>query len=189
MVRILIGSILGGLAQFFVGFIFWGTPLARLAFASLGPAESTAVQLALAQNLTKSGTGTYAIPLTGTREGDILFAKGPVATVHFNVEGFPLADSGSLLAGLIFSIVTALLIGIALYGVASRVTALADRMRLVVLFAAASVLYFTLAQPVFNHFGWGYFVYLAISEFIGFAVAGLVIARWFLPRPAAMTVH
>lgn len=185
MIRLIPGAIAGGFAQFLVGFIFWGTPLSRLAFTTAGDAQNAAVQAALAQNLTVTGTGTYVVPWPSTAEGTTLFGKGPVATIHFNVGGFPAFDSASLIAGLILSIITALLIGVALWGIAGRVPAFIDRMKLVVLFSVAAVLYLHLGQPVFNHYGWGYFIYLALADVIGLVVAGAVIARWFLPRPAA----
>lgn len=184
MVRIVLGSILGGFAQFLVGFLFWGTPLSRLAFNVAGETQNAAVQTALAQNLTQTGTGTYAVPWPGTPQGTVLFGQGPIATIHLNTAGFPVVDSGALIAGLILSIVTAFLIGLALHGVADRVTTFAERARLVVLFSAAAVLYLHIGQPIFNHYGWAYFLYLALADFIGLVVAGLVIARWFVPGPA-----
>ena len=182
MIRLIPGAIAGGFAQFLVGFVFWGTPLSRLAFTTTGDAQNAAVQNALAQNLTATGTGTYMVPWPSTSQGTTLFGKGPVATVHFNVGGFPAFDSPSLIGGLVLSIITALLIGVALWGIAGRVATFADRLKLVVLFSLAAVLYLNLGQPVFNHYGWGYFIYLALSNAIGLIVAGAVIARWFLPK-------
>lgn len=185
MVKLVLGAVAGGIAQFLVGFIFWGTPLQRLAFTRAGEMENAAVQAALAQNLTATGTGTYTIPWPGTAQGTTLYGQGPIATVHFNVGGFPAFDSGALIGGLILSILTAFLIALALRSVAPYVTGFAERVRLVALFAAAAVLYLDLGQPVFSHYGWGYFIFAAICDLIGLVVAGAVIARWFLPRTVA----
>ena len=38
------------------------------------------------------------------------------------------------------------------------------------------------ATPVFNHFGWRYWIYAFTAESVSLILAGLVIARWFLPR-------
>lgn len=182
MVKLVLGAIAGGIAQFLVGFIFWGTPLQRLAFTQAGEMENAAVQAALAQSLTATGTGTYTIPWPGTAQGTTLYGQGPIATVHFNIHGFPAFDSGSLIGGLILSILTALLIALALRSVAAHITGFGDRVRLVALFAVAAVLYLDLGQPVFNHYGWGYFIFAAICDVIGLVAAGAVIARWFMPR-------
>ena len=83
MIRTVIGGLVGGIILFVMGFIFWATPLSELAFAKAGDAEGAAVQSALAQNLTKTGTGTYEIPMPHAA-GHVLYGKGPIATVHFN---------------------------------------------------------------------------------------------------------
>jgi hypothetical protein len=183
MVRLVIGSIAGGIAQFIVGFLFWWTPLNRLAFKVVGDPANADLQAALARNLTANGTGTYAVPWTGTQQGTTLFGQGPIATIHFNIHGFPVTNSAALIGGLILAIVTAFLIALALHGIAGRVTTLAERIKLVVLFAVAAALYFHIGQPILHPFDWRYFLYLGISDALGFIAAGVVIARWFLPNP------
>jgi len=182
MAKTLLGGIFAGVALYLIGFIFWGTPLSQLAFSRLDQPQSVALQQALAETLTVSGTGTYAVPATGTAGGDILFARGPVAMVHFNSSGFPVVDSGSLGAGLVLAIVTGLIVAAALGAIGSRVTDFASRARVAILFALAATLYIEIGQPIFNHFGFGYWIYLFISDFVGLSVAGLIVARWFLPR-------
>lgn len=192
MVRILIGSILGGLAQWVVGAIFWGTPLGKLAFHVAGDAQNAAVQQILAQNLTPTGTGTYYVPWPDSAQGTVLHGRGPVALIHFNTSGFPVMNGTALIEGLILSIVSILLIGLALHAVAGRVQDFASRVKLVVLFSVATTLYFTIGQPVFNYYmPWGYFIYLAISQLLGLIAGGLVLVWWFLPKSATTgeTLH
>jgi len=177
MIRILIGSILGGLVQFFIGFVFWGTPLSRVIFTVVPDAQNAAVQAALAQNL------------SATAEGLTLHGKGPVALIFYNPGGFPLMETSSLIAGLVISILSMLLLGLALHAIAARVDDFATRARIVVLVALATSIYFILGQPVFNFYlPWGYWIYLAISLLAGFVVGGLVLARWFVPHHAAKVV-
>lgn len=184
MIRTVLGGLAGGLALYLVGFIFWGTPLSLLPFSTVDEARNAAVQTALAQNLTESGTGTYIIPWPATDQGTVLFGKGPIATVHFNTSGFPVMDTASLTAGFILALLTGIIVALALRIVGARVHGFAERAQVVILFSLAAALYFHLGQPIFNHYGWGYFVYLFLSDFIGLAAAGLVIAKWFLPRAA-----
>jgi hypothetical protein len=189
MFRILIGSILGGIAQFIVGFIFWGTPLAGLAYSVAPDAQSAAVQTVLAQNLTATGTGSYYIPLPDTAQGAILHGRGPVALIFFNTHGFPQMLPSSLIAGLVISILSMLLIGLALHAIADRVTDFASRAKIVVLAGLATTIYFVLGQPTYNFYmPWGYWIYLAISLIIGFVAGGLVLARWFVPYAAPRVV-
>lgn len=191
MIRVLIGSIVGGLAQFFVGFLFWGVPfLARIPFSVASDAQNAAVQTALAQNLTS--TGTYFVPWPENAAGTVLQGRGPVALIFFNTHGFPSMDPGSLVTGLILSIVSIFLLGIGLLAIAGRVGDFASRARIVIAMSLATVLYFTIATPVYNYYmPWGYWIYLALSQLIGIVVGGLILARWFLPSApaAAETLH
>jgi len=193
MVRILIGSVVGGLAQWIVGAIFWGTPLGRIAFHVADDTANAGVQQALAQYLTPTGTGTYYVPWPDTPQGTILHGRGPVALIHFNTSGFSVMNSTSLIEGLILSIVSILLIGLALHAIGDRVQDFASRVKLVVLVSVAATLYFTVGQPVFNYsLPWGYFLYLALSQVLGLVAGGLVLVRWFMPKPtvvSAETVH
>jgi hypothetical protein len=183
MVRIVIGSVLGGLLQFFIGFLFWGTPLSSLVFSKANDAQNATVQAALAQNL--AATGTYYIPWPDTAQGTVLHGKGPVALIFFNTHGFPQMLPSALIGGLVLSIVSMLLIGLALHTVAARVPDFASRARIVIFAAVGIVAYAVLGQPVYNFYmPWGYWVYLAVSLLAGLIAGGLVLARWFVPFAA-----
>lgn len=182
MARTIIGGLLGGLAIFFIGFVFWGTPLAEIAVSRAGEAQTAAVQLSLAQNLAASGTGTYVVPEPSTAAGTVLYGRGPIATVHFNSGGFPVIDSGAIIGGLIMALVVGVLLALALRMASGHLPAFAERAKLVVLLALAFFGWAHLGQPIFNHYGWGYWIYLFLSDVAGFVAAGLIIARWFLPR-------
>jgi hypothetical protein len=193
MIRIVIGSVVGGLLQFLVGFLFWGTPLTYFAFSTTGDAQYATVQAALAQNLTTTGTGTYFVPMPDTAQAAVLHGKGPVALIFFNTGGFPQMMPSALIAGLILSIVSMLLLGLALHTVAARVPDFASRAKIVVLASVAIVGYSIIGQPIYNFYmPWGYWIYLAISLLFGFVAGGLVLARWFVPFAAPKanaTVH
>jgi hypothetical protein len=183
MIRVLVGSIVGGIAQFFVGFLFWGIPfLASIPFTIAPDAQNAAVQTALAQNLTATGSGTYFIPWPDSAAGTVLHGRGPVALIFFNTHGFPLMDPASLLTGLILSIASILMLGFALHVIAGRVGDFASRAWIVLWVSVATVLYFTLATPVYNYYmPWGFWIYLGLSQLAGFLAGGLILARWFLP--------
>ena len=180
MARTLLGGLVAGILLFVIGFIFWATPLGELPYSNAGAAQNAAVQTALAQNLTESGTGTYLIPAHKDAAGAILYAQGPIATIHFNTLGFSPDDMGMMLPGLIAALVSGLLIAVAI-GAVSRGRDFAELARLVILFSAGITIWTILAQPIFSHFGWGYWIYSFIAETTALIVAGLVVARWFVP--------
>jgi hypothetical protein len=183
MVRSVSGGIVAGLAMFVIGFIFWGTPLSGLAFSKADDAQSAAVQLAMAQNLTPGGTGTYLIPTPATPQGTVAYGQGPIATIHFNTRGFAANDLSMVPTGLAFALVSGVLIA---FGLAAQGAAgFAARARLVILFSLGMTVWTLLAQPVFNNYGWAYWVYWFVTQTIAFVAAGLLVARWFVPAPAA----
>jgi hypothetical protein len=179
--RTVIGGIVAGIIIFVVGFVFWATPLAEFAYKTAPDAQGAAVQLALAQNLSETGTGTYIIPAHDEAQGAVLYAQGPIATVHFNTSGFSPDDMSMILPGFIMALITGLMMAFGLAAVGGGGRSFAASAQLVVLFSIGLTVWTTLAQPVFNHFGWGYWIYSFISEATAFILAGLVVARWFLP--------
>ena len=181
MARTFIGGLVAGIILFVMGFIFWATPLGEIPYSTAGDEQNAAVQTALAQNLTQSGTGAYIIPAHQSAPGAVLYAQGPIATVHFNTLGYSPDDMSMLLPGFIFAIVSGLLIAFGI-GAVSRGRHFADLAQLVVLFSIGVMAWTTLASPVFNHFGWGYWIYAFIAETTSLILAGLVVARWFVPR-------
>ena len=181
--RTLVGGIVAGIILFLVGFVFWATPLAEFAYRTAGDQQGAAVQLALAQNLSQSGTGAYIIPAHESAQGAVLYAQGPIATVHYNTVGYSPDDMSMILPGFIMALVSGILLALGL-AVLSGTRRYGERARLVVFVSVGITLWTILAQPVFNHFGWGYWVYSFIAETTGLILAGLVVTRWFLPTPA-----
>ena len=187
MIRILIGSILGGFVQFLIGAIAWVSPLGRLAFKPINDNGGANLQAALAATLAPTGTGTYFVPNPETAQGAVLMGKGPVALIFFNGSGFPAFEMASVLTGLVLSIVMLFIVGVAL----SQVDGFARRIRVTLLFGVATLLYFILSLPVYNFYmPWPWWVFLAAEEAVAFGAGAFILIRWFMPpAPPAATVH
>ena len=179
MPRVIIGSVVAAFAMFIIGFIFFATPLARLATAGLDDTQAAAVQQAMAANLPR--TGTYSIPSVDTQAQTNMYSRGPVATVHYNIRGFAATDTGSLVMGLVLNFVVALLIGAALIGIDRRIPDFASRARVAVIVAVAATAFTHLGEPIYWHHDWGHFIYLFIADGLALAAAGIIVA-WFLPK-------
>lgn len=182
MTRTFVGGLVAGVVLFLAGFLFWGTPLADIAYARTDDTHGAAVQTALAQNLTQSGTGAYLIPDMHTAQGTTLYGQGPVALIQYNTSGFPVMDMNMLVTGFIVALVAGVLMAFALAAVGGGGRSFANMARLIVLYSLSFTLWSILAMPVFNHFGWTYWVYSFVSESVALIAAGLAVARWFLPR-------
>ena len=83
-------------------------------------------------------------------------------------------DSGALIGGLILALIVGVIIAMALRFIAAN---FGDRMRVAILFPLAAVLWMHVGQAVFNHAPWGYILYLAFSDFVGVAIAGVIAAK------------
>lgn len=185
MIRIVVGSIVAAIAMLIVALLFYATPLARVAFHTVDDARGAAVQLSLSQNL--PSTGTYTIPNPTTQVGAIAYGKGPVATIHYNAGGFSASAGATFLPGFVHMYIVALLIGAALLGFAGTVTTFAERARVTGIFAVAASAYIHLADPIWMHGDWSYAIYAFIADAAALTAAGLVLARWFLPRARAQS--
>jgi hypothetical protein len=194
MIRTVIGGVVGGIIIFVMGFIFWGSPLGTIPFSHASDPQSAAVQTAMAQNLTPGGSGTYLIPDPRSREGAELYAKGPVATVSYNTAGFAPEDMSMLLPGFVLALVAGLLIAFGLASVGGGGRSFGNLARLVVLFTLGFTVWECLTNPIFMHSDWRFWIYSFFAESVSFILAGLVIARWFMPNYGAAagsssTVH
>jgi hypothetical protein len=183
MVRTFIGGLVGGLILFVTGFIFWATPLGELPFNRANDTQNAAVQLAMAQNLAE--TGAYIIPAHTSAGGAVLYAQGPIATVYFNTRGYSPDDMSMIVPGLVLALVSGLLMAFGLAEVGGGGRSFGGTARLVILFSLGFTIWEYLATPVFNHFGWRYWIYAFTAESVSLILAGLVIARWFLPGAPA----
>jgi hypothetical protein len=182
MVRILIGAAAAAVAMFVIGFIFFATPLSRLAMASIDDSQAAAVQQTLAASLPR--TGTYAVPGMDTAAQTNMYSQGPIATIHYNVGGFAAMDPATLIGGLVLNFVVALMIGAALIGIDRRVPDFSSRARVAVIVALAAAAFTHLGEPVWWHHDWPHFIYLFIADGTMLAAAGIILA-WFLPASRA----
>ena len=180
MIRAVIGGVAGAIAMFVMGFVFWATPLANLAYSHTDEAKSAAVQLSLAGNLPH--TGRYLVPDPNTAGGTTLYGRGPVATVDYNIAGFSSSDPSAMVGGFVQEAVASLMIALALFAISWRVPDFPTRFRAALGLTGAATVMITLSDPIFMHGPWGFAIYNLIACFAMLGAASFVIARWFLPR-------
>lgn len=179
MGRALVGAVAAAVAMFIIGFIFFATPLNKLATASLDNAQAAAVQQVLAANV--PGTGTYYVPSADTREQSEMYSRGPVATLHYNMHGFSVADPGVMIAGFIHMLVVASLMAAGLYALSRHVPNFAEQAKLLGLGIIGATVFMRLGEPIWYHQDWGYAIYMFIADSISLGVAGFIILK-LLPR-------
>ena len=181
MIRVIIGSAAAAFAMFIIGFIFFGLGLQNIAMKSVGDLQAAPIQQALRANI--ADTGTYVVPGDRTPEQTRMYGTGPVATIHYNVNGQVAGMSAGLaLKGLIFNFAIALAIGLALIGIDGRVPDFASRARVVAIVAVAAAAFAHLGVPLYFPQGWTYYAYLFIADAVALAAGGIIVA-WFLKAP------
>ena len=183
MVRVFIGAVAAAVAMLVIGFIFFATPLARIAMGSIDDGQAAAVQQTLAASLPR--TGTYAVPGMDTAAQTNMYSQGPIATIHYTTGGFAAPPgAAAIVGGLVLNFVVALLIGAALIGIDRRVPDFGSRARAAVIVAVAAAAFCHLGEPVWMHHDWPHFIYVFVADSAMLAAAGLIVA-WSLPRSRA----
>jgi hypothetical protein len=187
MIRVIIGSAAAAVAMFVIGFIFFGLGLQNMAIKSVGDLQAAPIQQALRANI--ADTGTYVVPGDRTPEQTRMYGTGPVAMIHYNVNGQVAGMSAGLaLKGLIFNFAIALAMGLALIGIDGRVRDFGSRSRVVAIIAVAAAAFTHLGMPLYFPQGWAYYIYLFIADAVALAAGGIIVA-WFIktePQPAAV---
>ncbi len=186
MFKLIFGSLVSAVAMFLAAFLYFAGPIGEAGYAQAGENESALIQQALKTNLATGGTGTYVIPYPGTQTGTTLYGNGPVATVHFNSNGYPLDSADGMLWGFALYLVAAVLMAAALSQLDRRVVDFKSRATIVICFALAAASQMVLTDPIFQHWDWRYCIFAFIGNVIVFCVGGLILARWFMPVKAEL---
>ena len=92
-----------------------------------------------------------------------------------------------LAPGLVMALISGLLMAFGLAAVGGGGRSFSGTARLVVLFSLGFCVWEYLATPIFMHFGWRYWIYAFVAESVSLILAGLTIAKWFLPKGPAET--
>lgn len=175
LARALVGAVAAAVILFVMGFILFATPLHHIAVKSLPDPQAASVQTVLAQNMPE--TGTYAVPSARTADQTTLYGRGPVATVHYNVRGYPVGDGATMLKGLVHMLAVGLLMAIGLYHLSRHIGSFSERMRLLLLGVVGATLFVHLRDPIWFHHGWTYAIYLFLADTVSLALAGLAILK------------
>lgn len=179
MTRALIGAAVAAVVMFILGLIFFATPLSKLGTGTLDNARAAAVQQSLAANL--PSTGTYAVPSADTPEQTVMYGRGPIATVHYNSGGYPVADPSTMIVGFVHMLIVSLLMAVGLFTLTRYVADFGEQVRLLALGTIGAVAFTRLGEPIWFHHDWSHAIYLFVADTVTLIAAGLVILK-LLPR-------
>jgi hypothetical protein len=180
MRSLVVGSLFAAVLMFIIGFVLMGL-LGSAAYTPASPQSAAALQAALRDNLT--ATGTYAVPDPWTAEGEAAWMAGPAAVIRHVASGDSPGVVQSIAGGFVDMFVAALLMG---FGLAASGN-FRDRARLVVCFALAAGVFMHLGEVAWMGFDWRYSLYVFMSDVLMFIAGGLVLARSLARNEAAAT--
>jgi hypothetical protein len=184
MKKFVLAPVLAALAMFFWGFLYWSAP-PLLPYKTLATvADESATALAIGKLFPSSGAYLIPSPLSGEEKMLELAKRGPSVEVHIRKESVPAMDPTVLLKGYAQMLVIAAL----LTGLLCRLEKSFERWTCRVKFCAAIGLLVALGdlgQAIWWHHAWGWTLAAAVFDLVMFTIAGLVIAKFVTPKPAA----
>ncbi len=181
MRSLVVGSLFAAVLMFIIGFVLMGL-LGSAAYTPASPQSAAALQAALRDNLT--ATGTYAVPDPWTAEGEAAWMAGPAAVIRHVASGDSPGVAQSMVGGFVDMFVAALLMGVGLAAIGGDFR---GRARLVVCFALAAGVFMHLGEVAWMGFDWRYSLYVFMSDVLMFIAGGLVLARSLARNEAAAT--
>lgn len=168
------GAVVAAIVMFALGFVFFGL-LGMMMFTPLDPATANALQSALGQHL--SATGSYMVPAD-----EAAWMAGPSAVINFVAAGDANAMPMAMGLGFLHFLVSAFLLGLALKaagGDAQR------RMSVALWYGLAAAVFMHLGDPIWYGYGWRTTLIEFAFDAIMFIAGGLVLAKWFTGSDAA----
>jgi hypothetical protein len=174
-----LGVILGAIAAFVWGFVFWGVfPTASMIFSSFSNEE--AVSEALRSSASESGV--YAIPDVGLManadEYGRRYESGPVAMIFLAPRGLPLMPASVMISGFLTMFVSVLLMAFLLRLAGPGAASYVGAVGFVVLAGLVSVVLIDLGAPIWWRQSWSYWLANAIYHALHWLFVGLILAKF-----------
>jgi hypothetical protein len=182
MFKLAIGTVASAIVMMIASFLIFAGPLSMLAYSSAGENAGALVQQTLGANLKE--TGTYVIPDPSTTTGTTLYGNGPIATIHFNTQGFAMDSADGMIWGFVLFLIVSMLMAAGLSQIDRRVPDFRSRAIVVVLFTLAVSAFTILGDPIWLHQDWTYAIFNFVGSTISLLAGGLLLARWFMPQRA-----
>ncbi len=184
MKKFLLAPALAALAMFVFGALFWTSPLPYRALSTV--TDNAAASDVLGRLF--PATGTYLIPgpeMKDQAQLTALLERGPSAEVRFIREGHPVMEPRVFLLGYLHYFAVALILGFLMEKAGPSFKGYSGRVQFSAGVGLAGAVLICLSNPIWWHHPWGWELMTALYAVLVFTVGGLVLARFFTPRPAA----
>lgn len=183
MKKFVVAPALAALVMFIWGFLYWG--VLNVPYQALGQVpDESATALALGQLFPKSGAYLLPSPAVGEAKAAELMKRGPIAQVFIVKESMQPMEPAVMVKGFVHMLVVALVLAAVLSGLTKSLETWGRR----VMFCAGVGLLVAicdLGEAIWWHHPWGWTLGTAVYDFLMFTIAGLVLAKFVTPTPAA----
>lgn len=181
MKKFVVAPALAALAMFVFSAIYWISPFPYKTLTPVGDNASAAAAL----GKIFPSTGTFLVPGPETDEKLVeeLFARGPIAMVHFVKEGQPMMEPAMFAQGYALNFVTALLMMCLLTKCAPLFETFMCRVKFSAFIGVLAAVTITFSNPIWWRHTWGWALMGTLFYVLEFVVAGLVLAK-FTMAPA-----
>lgn len=185
MKKFVLAPVLAALAMFVWGFIYWGTPH-HLPYKALGMVpDGGATAEAVGKMLPASGSYLLPSPLLGEDKMNELAKRGPLVEVHIRKESYGGAEMGKTMAlGYAHVFVIAMVLVVMLCGLEKAFQRWTCRVRFCVGLGLL-VAVCDLGSAIWWHHALSWTLAQAFYDLMMFTIAGLVLAKFVTPKPAA----
>ena len=182
--KIALGSLLATVAVFVWGAVFWMNPL-PYSFLGKTPNDAAVGKALLAQF---PATGSYFIPgqYNDQKTQTDLCKAGAIATVHIQREGSDMMPPQMFVMGFLHDLVTVILIGWLLRKALPSLGGYCSRVCFVAMAGLAAGFFCELTTSIWTFVPWALPLINTVYIFTAWLVAGLVLAAFVKPKPAAV---
>jgi hypothetical protein len=184
MTKQLIGVVLGTVAIFLWGFVYWG-----LMSAPYAPLKATNGDDAARQALLEHfpATGMYLIPgaYNSPEDSARMFAEGPIALVNFVREGRPMEDPVMMGQGFAVNLVVVLLLSLVMKKALPALPSYSERVMFAALIGLTAVVMINLGDAVWWRYPWAWKMSQSLYGLVSFTIAGAILGKFIKPGSAA----
>jgi hypothetical protein len=180
MKKFLLAPLLGALAMFFWGFVYYG--LSGIPYKALGTAGDVAP--AVAAQFPADGTYILPDPRSAPEVLAEQMKRGQLVMVHVKKSGCKEMDPAILAKGFVLEFVCCLLLAFIMQKVAGGFHTYGCRLMFCIAVGVLLTLFTNGSQAIWWQQAWGWHLMTMLHDVIAFALAGAVLAKFHTPKAA-----
>jgi hypothetical protein len=179
MKQFTLGILLGTVAMFIFGAVFWMTPFPYRVLP--GVADEAAAGKTLKALFPENGTYLIPNPAAEPKQHAELAQTGPIATVHIQRQGMQPMEPRVLLQGFIHELVVVALLALILKIALPALGGYLSRVVLVTMLGVTTAVYSNFSMPIWWQHPWPYYLVSCVYDLGAWVAAGLVLAAFIKP--------